>query len=78
MQNTMPMYYNYIKETVAFTFLPQHLAMCRTTVNKCERYFVVLRNVFSPVNKVSKKFDLKVQLLVAMQPNQKKQKSRRH
>lgn len=57
--NTMPMYYHYIKETAALTFLPQHLAMYRTTVNKCKRYFIILRNVFSPINKLDKKFDLK-------------------
>jgi len=59
MHNIMPMYHEYIVESHTETFLPQYLAMYRTTIDTKEYYYLVLRNIFSPAKKIHKKYDLK-------------------
>lgn len=59
MHDIMPMYHQYIVESHNKTLLPQYLAMYRTTVDSKEYYYLVLRNIFSPLKKIHKKYDLK-------------------
>lgn len=49
----------HVVTTEGKTLLPQYLGMYRLTVNNAETYWIVMRNVFSSMVKIHRKFDLK-------------------
>lgn len=59
MHDLLPKYHQYVVEHSCKTLLPQYLGMYRLTLNNTEHYMIVMKNIFSPRNRVHMKYDLK-------------------